>query len=437
MGKWELKRIGWFICFIGFILVLSIVFTGMHRPEKASKVKEIEFWTLQLSDFSPYINKIIKSYERQHPDIRIKWVDVPFSEGEKRALAAVMSKHVPDLINMNPSFGSTLASRGTLVDVKKYVNKEDYDKYLKESWDTSSIKSITFGIPWYVTTSITIYNSKMFMDAGLNPDSPPQTYEELGKIAKIMKAKTGDYAFMPNLTEDGQIIKIFAKYDVPIVKISQTKENISFTKAVFNTDKAAKILDFWVNLYSNNYIPPESITETHRSSLERYQAGESALILTGANFLKMIKSDAPQIYKVTKVAPQITGSNKKFDFALMNLVVPIKSSHQKEAVDFALYLTNPQNQLEFCKLAPVLPSTVKTLNSNFFKEHNKDDIIAKARAISANQLKHALKPIPTLQNQKDLFEIADYATQQALLKKKTSKEALDEAVNDWNKILKP
>ena len=42
-----------------------------------------------MGDFAPYINEIIQSYEIANPNVKIKWVDVPFSEGEKRTLASI------------------------------------------------------------------------------------------------------------------------------------------------------------------------------------------------------------------------------------------------------------------------------------------------------------------------------------------------------------
>ena len=53
--------------------------------------KEITFWTLQMGDFAPYINEVITNYENTHSNIKIKWIEVPFSEGEKRTLASVIS----------------------------------------------------------------------------------------------------------------------------------------------------------------------------------------------------------------------------------------------------------------------------------------------------------------------------------------------------------
>ena len=123
-----MTKLRWISGLFGIILIFSLIISGCSKEQAINDNKKvIEFWTLQLSDFAPYLNNVIADYEKIHPDVKIKWVDVPFSEGEKRALAAVMSNKVPDVVNMNPSFGSTLASRNALLNVKKYVNKPDYD----------------------------------------------------------------------------------------------------------------------------------------------------------------------------------------------------------------------------------------------------------------------------------------------------------------------
>ncbi len=427
MGK-KLKRI--LSIFVFFVLIISFMagISSCKKTENKSQKTEITFWTLQLSGFSDYIKEVIAQYEKKHPDVKIKWIDVPYSEGEKRALAAVMSNDVPDVINMNPGFGSTLASKGALVNIKNYVKKEDYEKYIPESWQVSSVYDNIFGIPWYITSAITIYNMEILNKAGISDYSSIKTYEDLGEISPLIKQKTGKFVLMPNLTENGYLLKLFNKYNVPI--IDKTGK-----KALFNTPEAVRILSFWTDMYGKRYIPAESITEGHRTSLEKYQSGETAFIIAGANFLKIIKENAPEVYKNSGVSPQIIGSNGKIDFSLMNLVVPKKSKNPKIAVDFALFLTNSKNQLEFCKLAPILPSNYEALDSDFFKQSDKSDLIITGRIISAGQLKNALEPFPQLRDQKDLNDIIDNTTQQALLNEKTSKEALNKAIKDWDNIL--
>lgn len=415
------------LIFFVFIIVVLTACT-VKKSVKTTKTT-LEFWTLQLSSQKEFINDVISKYEKLHPDIKIKWIDVPFSEGEKRALASVMSGNVPDIINMNPSFASTMAARGALLPLNDKIDKSIQEKYLDSAWLASSLEGKYFGIPWYITSSVTIYNKDLFTKAGLNPLKPPQSFLELINISKIIKNKTGKYAFMPNLTEDGFFIKVFNKYDINIV-------DEKLEKAVFNTPKAVEILEQWVNLYNEGLIPPESLNQTHRVSLERYESGETAILMVGANFLKTIMQEAPQIYKNSAVAEQIKGNNGKVDFSIMNLVVPLKSKNPDKAIDFCLYLTNSENQLNFSKITPTLPSAKDALNSKYFTNSNEKNLLDKARNISAVQLNMAIKPIPVFKNQKELVEIFDNEIQKALLKRKTPAEALDDAALEWNKILK-
>ncbi len=410
------------IIFVIFFLIL----TGCGKISPVKPVKEIEFWTLQLSGFSGYINNVIDRYEELNPDIKIKWVDVPFSQGEKRALAAILSKDVPDLINMNPDFGATLASKGALTSISPMISRKEYDNYLKMAWKSSSINGFIYGIPWYITSAVIFYNKDILNKAGIS--KIPQTYLELGEIAGNIRQKTGKYVLMLPLAENGKMLKMFNKYGIPVV-------NKAKTEAVFNTSQAEEVLNFWKKLYQRQYIPAESITQGHREALEKFLSGETAFIEAGANFLNIIKQNSPQIYEKLGVSSQLKGSAGKAGFSIMNLVIPAKSRHQKEALKFALFLTNAANQLEFAKLAPILPSEKHALASDYFTVVDTDDLTTKSRVISAKQLKDTLTPIPAMENRKDLYEIIDYMTQEVMLGQKTPAQALDRAVVEWNKIL--
>ncbi len=422
------------ICFKKYLGLLTIILIFLAalplvscKKQEAAQQKTIELWTLQLTGFSKYINSIIKDYEAQNSNINIKWIDVPFSEGEKRALASIMSNNPPDIINLNPNFALTLAGKGGLENLTPSLSKADLDKYIQQAWNACSFNSQIYGVPWYVTTPVTIYNTQILKNAGLTINDYPKNYEELKYYATKIKQSTGKYAFYPNIAEDGKIIKLFNKYNIKILNQNN--------QAAFNTPKALTILNYWQELYNKSLIPPESINLTHRESLERYLSGQSAFIFTGANFLKIIKENAPKVYANSRLAPQITGSSNKFDFSLMNLVIPLKSKNKKEALDFMLYLTNSKNQLAFSKLAPILPSNINALNDNYFKQIESKDLMNKSRAISANQLKNAIVPIPSIKNKKDLYEVSNIMVQSVLLNQKTPKQALDDCEKEWNKIL--
>ena len=143
-----------------------------------------------MGDFAPYINKIISEYEAENANIKIKWIDVPFSEGEKRTLAAVMTDCPPDLINLNPDFSALLAQKGTLYEIEAR-KLADFNPQIVEAL---KYNDKIYSIPWYATSAITIYNKDLFQKAqeGYNCEQVEQYIDalkaEYKKVVEIAKA---------------------------------------------------------------------------------------------------------------------------------------------------------------------------------------------------------------------------------------------------------
>ena len=399
-------------------IMLIIILSGCNVNKKETNVKEIEFWTLQLESFRPYLTEIFTEYEKLHPDIKIKWVDVPFSEGEKRTLASVMSNNVPDLVNLNPDFSATLATRKALINIEEYAAKDELNSYLPQTTENLTYNGHLFGIPWYLTTSVTYYNKKLTDGIQL-----PKDYFELKDFGQKVKEKYNVYALMPTVCESGNILKIMNKYGAIAYKDN---------KLDFNNEKSKKLLELFKYLYQNDFIPKESVTQTHREALEQFMSGQTAILVSGTNFLNTIKANAPEVYKNLDIYTQLSSDTGKTDFSMMNLIIPLKSKHPKEAAEFALYLTNAENQLKFAKLAPVFPSQTEALNSEYFSQ-NSGDLEQKIRYLGSKSLQNSIKPISIQKNHAILNEIVDAMTQKVLLNKENTAEALNKASVEWSK----
>lgn len=400
-----------------FLIILAswaIFFVSKKTPENKN---EVVFWTLQMGDFAPYMNGVIENFEKQNPQIKIKWVDVPFSEGEKRTLAAILSDAPPDLINLNPDFSALLAQKGALEKFKK----QDVKQFNKEIINSLKYNGQLYAIPWYATSAITIYNKKLYETAGFH--TPPKTYKKLGKIAEKIKKETGAYAFMPTITENDTMLKILNKYGI------NSWENI-------NSEMSVNVFEFYRDLYQKDLIPKETITQTQREALEKYMSGQIVFFQSGANFLNMIKENSPSTYTNTDVAPQITGRLGQNDFSLMNLVIPAKSRKKEDALKFALFLTNEENQLKLAKLTNILATNKHALKNEFYTQYDENDLIAKARVISAKQLNKIYPVLKQNKDQKEINLLINTAVQQVLLNKADTKSILDEVAKKWEVLTK-
>lgn len=400
----------WLVIVTTFVILTGIFFIFRSKPQN----NEVVFWTLQMNDFAPYINGVIKDFETENPDIKIKWVDVPFSEGEKRTLASVLSDNPPDLVNLNPDFSATLAHKGALYEIPQ-DKTEQFNPEIMEALKTNGK---IYSIPWYATSAITIYNKELLNKAGINV---PKTYSDIVNAASNVKTKTNSYIILPNITENDTMLKILNKYGV------SNLEDI-------NSEKSVMVFEMFKQLYLKNLIPKETVTMTLQESLEKYMSGNILLLGAGPNFLNMIKENAPSTYAKTDVAPQITGELGQNDFSLMNFVIPVRAKHKDEALQFALFLTNDKNQLELAKLTNVMATNKKSLQDEFYTKYDEKDLISKARVISAKQLNKVHPVFRTQKGQKDINNIINSAVQEILLDKDTTQNILNRVSNDWNKL---
>lgn len=373
---------------------------------------EVVVWTLQMSNFSDYINGIIKEYEAQNPNIKIKWIDVPFSEGEKRTLASILSNNPPDLVNLNPDFSAILAQKGAL----EPINENKLSDFNQDVVKSLKYNGQLYAVPWYATSAITIYNKKLFAKSGLK--HLPKTFDELANISGKIKLKTGAFAYFPTITENDTMLKILNKYGVGVNNL--------------DSDESVKVFEMYKKLYQQKLIPAESITQTHQEALEKYMSENVVFYQGGANFLSMIKDNAPNVYKNTEVAPQIVGKLGQNDFSLMNFIIPVRAKHKKEALDFCLFLTNQKNQLELAKMTNVISTNKYALKDNFYNSDN--DVMARARKYSAKQICH-INPVLHQQNsQKDINLLVNGAVQSILLNKGNSKTILIQTKDSINKL---
>ena len=418
--------------FIVFGLLLSVL-SGCGNSSNNSS-EEVEFWTMQLQPkFTQYFTSLNNDFERDK-ELPIRWVDVPWSAMESKILTAISANTAPDVVNLNPNFASTLATRNAWLDIDEVITPQQKAAYLPRIWQANSIEvceaeaceTTTFGVPWYLTTSVTIYNQQLLQQAGIK--EPPKTYEELATAARQIKEKTGKYAFFVTFVpgDSGEVLESLVQMGVTLLD----EEG----QAAFNTPEGIAAFNYWVDLYQQKLLPPEVLTQGHRYAIELYQGGEIALLSSGAEFLEAIATNAPTIAEVSASAPQITGKTGKKNVAVMNLAIPRNSDRPQEALDYALYVTNTENQLAFAKAASVLPSTKEAVDKYIQELATQETItpIEEARKISAMQLKDAEVLIPAMDNLQVLQKVIYENLQAAMLNEKTVEQAVADAADEWN-----
>ncbi|MGF1515764.1 MAG: ABC transporter substrate-binding protein [Elainellaceae cyanobacterium] len=396
----------------------------------ASGAAEVEFWTMQLQpQFTDYFEELIAEFEVENPEVTVRWTDVPWADMQSKILTAVSSGTAPDVVNLNPDFASQLATRNAWLDLGDRVPVEVQSTYLPKIWQATTLNDQSFGIPWYLTTNVTVYNQEILEQAGV--EAPPATYAELAEAAQVIKDETGKYAFFITFVpeDSAEVLQSLIKMGVTLVD--------GQGQAAFNTPEGRQAFQYWADLYQQELLPREVLTQGHRRGIDLYQSGETGMVSTSPQFMDTIARNAPDISAVSAAASQITTTGAH-NVAAMNLVIPQGTDQPEAALDFALFVTNEENQLAFAKAANVLPSTRASLEDDYFSTEKASEVSGDlapgdlARVISAQQMDEAEVLVPATENVKQLQKILYENLQAAMLGQKTVDQALDDAEAQWN-----
>jgi len=415
---------------------------GPTPPPQAApdRPRQLTVWTLDLAPrFAPYMGRVIDAWERRHPGVTVRWVDVPWSSVERKLLAAVFARTPPDLVNLNPPFAANLASKGGLLDLSTVLPADAAAAYLPTAWQAGRQGGRQFAIPWYLTSRVTLANRRLLAQAGY--PAPPQRWEEVPAYAEAVRRRTGRYALFVTVVPDdsAELLESMVQMGVELLDRRQ--------RAAFNSPAGRRAFAFWSDLYRRGLLPREVVSQGYRRAIELYQAGDLAQVASGPDFLRNLQTNAPGIAAHTAPFPPLTGPAGQTNVAVMNLVVPSRSPMAAEAASFALFLTDGPQQLSFAREARVLPSARSALDQLGRElalpaapgsaaagvQMAQDQLVQQARSLAVANLASARVLVPATPGVKRLQAIVYTQLQRAMLGQISSDEALAEAARQWDR----
>jgi putative chitobiose transport system substrate-binding protein len=402
------------------------------RQGAAGGPREISVWTLDLAPrFSPYMQAVIRRWQARHPGVTVRWTDVPWSSVERKLLASVFARTAPDLVNLNPPFAANLASKGGLRDLTPLLPAGTPQRYLDGIWQAGRQDDLQFAIPWYLTTRVTMANRSLLERSGYR--EPPRRWEQVPAYAEAVKRRTGRYALFVTVVPDdsAELLESMVQMGVRLLDDRQ--------RAAFASPAGRRAFAFWTDLYRRGLLPREVVSQGYRRAIELYQAGDLAQVATGPDFLRNLQTNAPGIAAVTRAWPALSGADGSVNVAVMNLVVPRQSPRAREALDFALFLTDADNQLAFAREARVLPSSRQALSQLERELRERPEpgangaLARQARQLAAGSLRQARVLVPATPGVKRLQAIIYTQLQRAMLGEISSDAALAEARRQWDR----
>ncbi|MEW1887883.1 extracellular solute-binding protein [Streptomyces sp. NPDC048567] len=137
--------------------------------------------------------KIAEGFEKLHPKVDVKYVNVPFGDAQNKFKnAAQAGSGAPDVIRSEVAWTPEFADLGYLAPLDGTPALQKESDFLKQAAASTKYNGKTYAVPQVIDSMGIFYNKKMFKAAGVEV---PTTIDELKTVSKKIKAKTGKTGF--------------------------------------------------------------------------------------------------------------------------------------------------------------------------------------------------------------------------------------------------
>ena len=333
-------------------LVMLLAFAGSAAAET-----ELTFWNFWDQKF---ITPVIARFEADHPGVKIRSEQLNWGNGLDKIVVALANDRAPDICELGSTWTGKFMSEGVLTDITDRVS-DLRDRY--HLWEPATWEGRIYGMPWLVGTRVLFYNRSLFRAAGLDPDKPPATWNELLASAKaIHHPEKGVYGFGVNAGEGHILYKKF----LPFVWGNGGSIIDEKGRFCFDSPATREALEFYRRLMVYGLKEKQDILD------DAFKKGRLGLEISGSwNFAKYPK-EAPELdFGTTLIPAPAADRGHSSSFLGGEILVLFRSCKNPQiATEFIRYLTKAENTLPITKEALVsFPACKTAFEDDFFQKN--------------------------------------------------------------------
>ena len=290
------------------------------------------------------IDALCEEYHKENPNVKVTPVYAgSYADTRTKVQAAIKGGNTPDLAIMFSIDLYSLLSMDAIADIDSFCTTDADKEWLNGFYDGFMMNSrdgeTTYGIPWQRSTIVLYYNKDAFEAAGLDPEQPPKTWDELKEDAKKL-----------TITENGQTTQYgiqipsdgYAYWMLQTFCVEQNGFNLmneTGTETYYDDERTAKGLEFWKSLADDGSMPEGIVAWATTPS--DFLEGKTAMMYHTTGNLTNVKNNASFNFGVAMLPANEsygspTGGGNFYIFK------GVSEERQQAAFDFIKWMTDDE-----------------------------------------------------------------------------------------------
>ena len=411
--------------------------TALGTPAIAQSASEISFFypVAVGGPITKLIDGFAEGFQKDNPGLAVKPIYAgSYQDTIVKALTAHKSGTPPVTSVLLSTDMFTLIDEEAIVPFDDFIKTDDDKAWLKSFYpafmENSQTGGKTWGIPFQRSTIVLYWNKEAFKEAGLDPEKPPQTWDEMTAFAQKLTKRDAS----GNVTQWGVQIPssgfpywLFQGLTTPA---GATLMNSAGTEVYFDKQEVTTALQYWIDLATKYKVHPPGIVEWGTTPKDFFER-KVAMMWTTTGNLTNVRSNAKFPFGVAMLPAQKrrgspTGGGNFYIFK------KAKRAEQEAAFKFIRWITTTDRAAQWGIDTGYVAVRPDSWETPAMKKYVADFPQA---AVARDQLPFSVAEFSTHDNQRVTKALND-GLQAALTGTKPAAAAMKDAQAEATRILK-
>lgn len=384
----------------------------------------------------PYqvINGLIQDFEAQNPNIKVKAVYYGnYDDTRTKCLAAIKAGEPVQLSVLFSIDIFDLMNQDLILPWDEVVQSDEDRAWLKSFYPALMANSMaegkTYGIPFQRSTIVMYYNKDAFKEAGLDPEKPPATWDELVRMGnKLVKRDANGQVVRWGLSIPSTGYPYWM-FQCLAIENGLELMNKAGNEVYFNRPETIEALQFWHDLAFKHGIMQKGSTDWG-TLRQQFLGGNTAMMWHTTGNLTPVRNNAKFDFGVAMLpAHKRRGSpTGGGNFYIFRNTLP---EERMAVLKFVKFMTEPINTAKWSIGTGYVATRPVAYETDLLKNY-----VAgfPAAVVARDQLQYAVAEFSTHETAR-VKKFLDDAIQSVLSGNATPKEALDKAQQGADRIL--
>ncbi|MCM8786506.1 MAG: extracellular solute-binding protein [Candidatus Omnitrophica bacterium] len=327
-----------------------------------------------MTDRQPVFEELSKIYY-QKTGITVRFeLYAPSEAYAQKVRSAAQGRNLPDIFGIlgeKREFASFIKAN-LILDLTPYMEK-DFSNWKNSFFpeaimvnefkknNTYGVKPGVYGVPIDVMTIQLLYNKKLFEKIGLDPEKPPQDFDEFLKIGEKINDK--DFLGLVSGWSEIWLIECFlTSYAINIMGYEKVIDTIK-GKVSYTDSDWIKVFELFQKMREAKLLSNDIVGMVNKTAEQIFANNKALFAFNGSWCVNVYKTMNPKLEYGVFLPPKVNKDNPMVirGGAGSSFMVNSASTKKEKAIEFLRWLTETEQQIYLAKATNNLPANKYSL----------------------------------------------------------------------------